>query len=143
MAKWDKESFIEDMRGKCSREIAKIGLTIIEFAEKNADEISWGRGVEHGTLTFRCRSDFGIVPIFHMTSNGTIKVQINFLRHKGVPKQVIRDMVMKMESNFLREYDEVNHPVDTFEPMEELFHTSFQVEKFLNTVEGCCYRLRQ
>jgi len=52
-------------------------------------------------------------------------------------------MVRKLESNFLRDYDAIMYDVDTFEPINELFFTSSQVEKFLNTMEGCCYRLRQ
>ena len=42
--KWDKNTFMADMREKCSREIAKIGNSICEFSEKHAADISWGRG---------------------------------------------------------------------------------------------------
>ncbi|HBN45853.1 MAG TPA: hypothetical protein DD389_05240, partial [Candidatus Marinimicrobia bacterium] len=90
-----------------------------------------------------CNSDFGVLPLFHMTSEGALNIQVNFLRSKGVPKQVLLDVVRKLESNFLRDYDEVMYDVDTFEPINELFFTSSQVDKFLNTMEGCCYRLRQ
>ena len=143
MSKWDKNRFTEHMTENCSREVAKIGNAIIDFSEKYADEISWGRGNDHGTLTFRCNSDFGVLPLFHMTSEGTLNIQVNFLRSKGVPRQVLLDVVRKLESNFLREYDAVMYDVDTFEPISELFFTSSQVDKFLNTMEGCCYRLRQ
>ena len=131
------------MTENCSREVAKIGNAIIDFSEKYADEVSWGRGNDHGTLTFRCNSDFGVLPLFHMTSEGTLNIQVNFLRSKGVPRQILLDVVRKLESNFLREYDAVMYDVDTFEPISELFFTSSQVDKFLNTMEGCCYRLRQ
>jgi len=143
MSKWDKNRFTEHMTENCSREVAKIGNAIIDFSEKYADEVSWGRGNDHGTLTFRCNSDFGVLPLFHMTSEGTLNIQVNFLRSKGVPRQVLLDVVRKLESNFLREYDAVMYDVDTFEPINELFFTSSQVDKFLNTMEGCCYRLRQ
>ena len=131
------------MTENCSREVAKIGNAIIDFSEKYADEVSWGRGNDHGTLTFRCNSDFGVLPLFHMTSEGTLNIQVNFLRSKGVPRQILLDVVRKLESNFLREYDAVMYDVDTFEPISQLFFTSSQVDKFLNTMEGCCYRLRQ
>jgi|TARA_B100001105_G_scaffold251581_1_gene241572 hypothetical protein len=143
MSKWDKNRFTEHMTENCSREVAKIGNAIIDFSEKYADEVSWGRGNDHGTLTFRCNSDFGVLPLFHMTSEGTLNIQVNFLRSKGVPRQILLDVVRKLESNFLREYDAVMYDVDTFEPISELFFTSSQVDKFLNTMEGCCYRLRQ
>ena len=41
MSNWDKDSFIEHMRENCSREIAKIGEAIIQFAEQHASDISW------------------------------------------------------------------------------------------------------
>lgn len=143
MAKWDKESFIQNMRETCSREVAKIGERIISFSEQYADDITWGRGNEHGTLTFRTDSDFGLLPIFHVTSDGKINLQINFLRSKGLPPQVIRDLTVKLEANFLKDYDEEYYPNDVFEEIELLFHTSSQVDKFLKTIEGVVYRLKQ
>ena len=47
MSNWDKEQFINHLREQCSREVAKIGVSIIEFSEKHADDISWGRGHDH------------------------------------------------------------------------------------------------
>ena len=141
--KWDKKTFVADMREKCNREVAKIGNDICEFSENHAADISWGRGNDHGTLTYRCDSDFGLLPLFHMTSEGQLNLQINFLRSKNVTKQVLRDITVKLESIFLVEFDEEMYPTDTFEPMNELFHTSSQLEKFLKAIEGCTYRLKQ
>ncbi len=143
MSNWDKDQFIDHLREQCSREVAKIGVSIIEFSEKYADDISWGRGVDHGTLTYRCDTDVGPIPLFHMTSIGQLNLQINFMRNKEIPSMVIRDMVLKLESNFLRDYDEIEYPSDVFVNIDELFHTENQVEKFLKTMEGCTYRLRQ
>jgi hypothetical protein len=123
--------------------VAKVGVSIIDFTEQHADDISWGRGGDHGTLTFRCNSDEGPLPLFHMTSTGQLNLQINFMRHKEIPPMVIRDMVLKLESNFLRDYNPVEYPSDVFVPIDELFHTENQVEKFLKTMEGCTYRLKQ
>ena len=143
MSNWNKESFIEHLRGNCNREIAKIGVSIIDFSEKYADDVSWGRGADHGTLTYRCETDIGPLPLFHMTSTGQLNLQINFMRSKEIPSMVIRDMILKMESNFLRDYDENEYPSDIFVPMDELFHTQSQVDKFIKTMEGCTYRLKQ
>lgn len=143
MSKWTKEQFVEDMRNKCSREIAKIGEKIIEFSDTHATEVTWGRGDDHGTFTFRSDSDVGILPLFHMTSSGQMNFQINFLREKELPKQVMRDLVVKMEANFLRDYDNESYPIDGYEEMEYLFHTYSQVDKFLSAIEGCVYRLKQ
>ena len=143
MSKWTKERFVEDLRNRCSREIAKIGEKIIEFSDTHASEVTWGRGGDHGTFTFRSDSDVGMLPLFHMTSEGQMNFQINFMREKDLPKQVMRDLIVKMEANFLRDYDAESYPVDVYEEMEYLFHTYSKVDKFLGAIEGCVYRLKQ
>ncbi len=143
MPKWNKDKFIVDLESNCSREVVKTTKEIIKFSENHSDNLSWGRGADHGTMTFRCTSDVGLLPLFHINSEGDINLQINFLRNKDIPKMVLRDMVVKLESNFLIEYDTEMYPVDTFEPIEDLFHTKSQVTKFLKTIEGCVYRLKQ
>ena len=143
MSNWDKEQFIDHLRENCSREVAKIGVSVIEFSEKHGTDVSWGRGGDHGTLTYRCNTDIGPLPLFHMTSKGQLNLQINFMRNKEIPPMVIQDIVLKLESNFLRDYDEYEYPSDVFVPMEELFHTQAQVDKFLKTMEGATYRLKQ
>ena len=47
MSNWDKDLFIDHMREQCNREIAKVGVMIIEFAEKHADGVSWGLSLIH------------------------------------------------------------------------------------------------
>jgi hypothetical protein len=143
MSNWNKDQFIDHLREECSREIAKVGVSIIDFTERHADDISWGRGADHGTLTFRCQSDVGPLPLFHMTSTGQLNLQINFMRNREIPPMVLRDIVLKLESNFLRDYNVNEYPSDVFVPMDELFYTESQVEKFLKTMEGCTYRLKQ
>ncbi len=143
MAIWNKKTFTEDLRKQCSREVAKVGIELIDFAEKYADNITWGRGTDNGTLTFRCESDSGLIPLFHFSSDGKINLLINFLRTKDIPKQVIRDMTLKLEANLMRDYDEEMYPSDIFENIDELFHTKTQLEKFLKTLEGAVYRLKQ
>ncbi|HJM46827.1 MAG TPA: hypothetical protein QGH56_03260 [Candidatus Marinimicrobia bacterium] len=143
MSKWSKQSFISDLEEKGSREVVKTTRKIIDFSEKHSENLSWGRGEDHGTMTFRCMSDMGLLPLFHINSDGNINLQINFLRNKNIPKMVLRDMVVKLESNLLREYDTEMYPIDSFEPVEDLFNTKSQVIKFLKTIEGCVYRLKQ
>ena len=52
-------------------------------------------------------------------------------------------MIIKFESNFLREYDEDSYPSDSYEPIEDLICTHNQLETFMRTIEGCTYRLKQ
>ena len=52
-------------------------------------------------------------------------------------------MIIKLESNFLRDYDEESYPSDSYEPLEELICTNAQLDLFIKTIEGCTYRLKQ
>ena len=120
MTQWSKESFINHINETCENDIVIICLDLIDFSEKTSDELSWGTGDDFGTMTYRCNSDYGILPLFRLSSNGKINLQINFLRSKNIHKQVLQDIIIKLESNFLRDYDEESYPSDSYEPLEEL-----------------------
>ena len=141
--KWNKTKFVAELRKNSSREGAKIGEALCGFAEQDADEVSWGRGDEYGTMTYKSKSDFGLLSVFQITSKGQIKFCLNLFRQKEVPKNILRDYVIKLESNFLRDYDPVNYPIDSLEDMGELFTTGAQLDKLMNCIEGIAYRLRQ
>ena len=141
--KWDKSNFLEDLRTHTNREIAHIGQEICDFSEIQADEVTWGRGSEYGTMSFRSKSDFGLLSLFQITSKAQIKFCVNLLRQKDVPKNILRDYVIKLESNFIRDYDKLNYPADIFEEMNDLFTTHSQVDKLKQCIEGIAYRLRQ
>ena len=80
--KWDKNKFLKELRKNCSREVAKVGETLCNFSEKDSDEVSWGRGDEYGTMTYKSKSDFGLISVFQITSRGQIKFCLNLLRQK-------------------------------------------------------------
>ena len=141
--KWNKEKFIKELQTQASREVVKVSEGLCDFTERDADESAWGRGSEYGTLTYKSKSDFGLISLFQLTTRGQIKFQINNLRQKGVAKAILRDYLIKLESNFLRDYDERNYPSDSFEEISELFTTSAQLNKFITCIEGVSYRLRQ
>ena len=143
MTQWSKESFINHINETCENDIVIICLDLIDFSEKTSDDLSWGTGDDFGTMTYRCNSDHGMLPLFRLSSNGKINLQINFLRSKNLHKQVLQDMIIKLESNFLRDYDEESYPSDSYEPLEELICTKPQLDSFIKTIEGCTYRLKQ
>ena len=111
MAKWSKKTFIEHINQSCENDVAINCLQLIDFSEKNSDEITWGTGDGCGTMTFRCNSDYGVLPLFRLSSNGKINLQLNFLRGKNLHKQILEDMIVKFESNFLRQYDLISEDV--------------------------------
>ncbi len=143
MAKWCKKTFTEHINQTCENDVAINCLQLIDFSEKNSDEITWGTGDDFGTMTFRCNSDYGLLPLFRLSSNGKINLQLNFLRSKNLHKQILEDMIVKLESNFLREYDQESYPSDSYEEIEDLICTQNQLDTFIKTIEGCIYRLKQ
>ena len=140
---WTKEKFIEDLHKNASQEVSKISETLCDFAEEKADEVAWGRGSDYGTVSFRSNSDFGPISLYLLTSRGKIKFHINAMRQKNLPKPVLKDYLIKLESNFLMDFDVVNYPSDILEDIGELFTTSTQLEKFKQCIEGIVYRLKQ
>ena len=88
MVKWNQDLFIKTVKEQCQTRISNIVVELVKFAETDADVISWGRGEGYGTMTFKCKSfDYGILPLFHLTSNGQIKFPLNLLRQKITKKE--------------------------------------------------------
>ena len=91
MSKWNKVTFVSTVKTKCEPRISNIIIDLINFAEDSADMLSWGRGEGYGTMTFKCKSeDYGLIPLFHITTNGQIKFPINLLRTKIRKKEIQR-----------------------------------------------------
>ncbi len=121
MVKWSKKAFVDHINKTCENDVAMICLELIDFSEKTSDELSWGTGDDFGTMTYRCNSDYGLLPLFRLSSNGKINLQLNFLR----------------------DYDQESYPSDSYEPLENLICTNKQLHSFMKTIEGCTYRLKQ
>ena len=144
MSKWNKDTFIEKAKNSCYPHISNILIDLVNFADGNADNLSWGKGKDHGTMVFKCKSDdFGMVPLFHLTTSGQIKFQLNYMRTNVNKKEIVRDFQLKLESNFLMDLDENEYPSDLFHDVDELFNIKHEVEKFENTIQGISARLKQ
>ena len=144
MAKWNKETFISFTKENCEPHVQTTIMDLVKFAERDADQVSWGRGEDYGTMTFKCKSDdYGIVPLFHITTNGQIKFQLNYLRQKIRKKEILRDYQLKLESNFMMDFGEAYYPSDIYHKMGDIFTIRTEVEKFVQTIQGIAHRLRQ
>ncbi len=144
MAKWNKETFIESLKKECQPHAVNVVMDFIQFAEDYADIITWGRGEGYGSMAFKCKSeDWGIVPIFQVTSDGKIKFLLNHMRNKVRKREILRDYTLKLESNFMMDFDEDVYTADTFFNVEDLFVTKTEVDKFMHTVKGITARLHQ
>ena len=129
MSKWNKDIFISTVKKNCLSNISNVIVDLVNFSELNADTVSWGRGEGYGTMTYKCKSeDYGIIPLFHVTTNGQIKFPINLLRNKIRKKEIINDYQLKLESNFMMYFDEDKHPSDVFFYIDDLFLMKTEVD---------------
>ncbi len=143
MAKWNPETFNQFAKAQCPAHVVSVLEDLVNFTTQNADLIGWGRGDETGMVTFKARSDNGVLPLFSLTTDGQIKLFTNCLRDKQVGREILRDYQLKMESTFLLDLDPEIYPHDVYHPVDDLFHTQNQVEKFKNAILGVTARLHQ
>ena len=144
MAKWNKEIFLKTVKSNCEIRIANTITELVKFTELNADSISWGRGEGYGTMTYKWKSiDYGVLPLFHLTSNGQIKFPLNYLKSKIQKKEIHRDFQLKLESNFMMYFDEDVYPSDIFFTIDELFVMKVELDRFVSAILGVSARLHQ
>ena len=144
MSKWNKDTFVQTTKSKCEPRISNIVLALVNFTDDEADQVTWGRGEGYGTMTYKCKSvDFGLIPLFHLTTNGQIKFPLNLLRQRILKKEIISDFQLKLESNFMMYFDEDEQPSDVFFNIDELFLMKTEVDKFIFTIQGITARLHQ
>ena len=144
MSKWNKDTFIPVVKDNCNPTISNIIVDLVNFSIADADVVNWGRGEGYGTMTYKCKSeDYGLIPLFHLTTNGQIKIPINFLRSKVRKKEIINDLQLKLESNFMMYFDEETCSTDVFYKIEDLFIIKSEVDKFIFTIQGIAARLHQ
>lgn len=144
MTKWDKGLFLKKIKNECDPRVQTIIDDIVKFSETEADLISWGRGEGYGTMTFKCKSDdYGVISLFHVTTGGQIKFLLNNMRHKIRKKEILRDFQLKLESNFMMDFNEDDYDADIFYDVDSLFNTKSDVEKFISTINGISARLKQ
>ena len=144
MAKWTKNTFIKKTKNNCISHVSMIMLDLIKFSEDNADQIVWGSGDHYGTMTYKCKSiDHGFIPLFYITTQGRIKISINLLRSKLSQPEIIKDFQLKLESNFLMDFDSFDYPNDVYHSLEEMFTMRSEVGKFITTIKSLSARLHQ
>ena len=144
MAKWTKNTFIKTTKNNCLSHVSMIMLDLIKFSEDNADQIVWGSGDHYGTMTYKCKSiDHGFIPLFYITTQGRIKISINLLRSKVSQPEIIKDFQLKLESNFLMDFDSEDYPSDIYHSLEDLFTMRSEVNRFTTTIQSISARLHQ
>ena len=144
MSKWDKNTFIKAAKESCEPHISNTILELVKCAEMTADIVQWGRGTGYGTMRFKCKTDdYGVIALFEVTTKGQINFLLNAMRSKVRKKEIIRDYQLKLESNFMIDFDEEGYTSDIYYDIYEVFTIKQEVDKFINTIQGITDRLHQ
>ena len=144
MSKWDKNTFIKATKDSCEPHISNTVLELVKCAEISADIVQWGRGTGHGTMRCKCKTDdYGVLALFEITTKGQINFLLNALRSKVRKKEILRDYQLKLESNFMIDFDEEEYTSDIYHNIDEVFTIKQEVDKFVNTIQGITDRLHQ
>ncbi|MBJ48734.1 MAG: hypothetical protein CMG59_06170 [Candidatus Marinimicrobia bacterium] len=144
MVKWNKENFIKTVKTNCFGHTTNVIVDLVNFSEDTADNLQWGKGENCGTMTYKCKSeDYGLVPLFNITTNGKIKFHINHMRDRVEAKEIIKDYQIKLEANFLMDFDSELYPSDLSHKIEDLFNIKTEVDHFQDTIAGISARLKQ
>ena len=142
--KWNKENFIKTVKTNCFGHTSNVIVDLVNFSESTADNLSWGKGENCGTMTYKCKSeDYGLIPLFNLTTNGKIKFHINYLRDKVESKEIVKDYQLKLESNFMMDFDSLEYPSDLSHKIEDLFNLKTEVDRFQADISGISARLKQ
>ena len=129
MVKWNQDLFIKTIKEQCQTRISNIVVDLVKFAELEADIITWGRGEGHGTMTFKCKSiDYGVIPLFHLTSNGQIKFPLNLLKQKITRKEIVKELDLK---GYLSKSEQYLHKVGVSERTKEVIEPRLSDQWFL------------
>ena len=78
-----------------------------------------------------------------ITTNGKIKFHINYLREKVEANEITKDYQLKLESNFMMDFDSNLYPTDLSHKIEDLFNLKVEVNRFQDAISGISARLRQ
>ena len=144
MVKWDKDTFIKKAKIECEAHISHYILDLVKFAEEHADIVQWGKGDGQGTMRFKCKTDdFGILPLFEVTTNGQINFLINSLRSKVKKREILRAYQLKLESNFMIDFSPEFYPSDIYHQVDDVFTIKHDLDKFVDTIQTISDRLHQ
>ena len=65
--KWNKENFIKTVKTNCFGHTSNVIVDLVNFSESTADNLSWGKGENCGTMTYKCKcEDYGLIPLFNL-----------------------------------------------------------------------------
>ena len=136
--------FIKKAKSECAAHISNVILDLVKFTEEHADITQFGKGDGQGTMRFKCKTDdFGILPLFEITTNGQINFLINSLRSKVKKREILRAYQLKLESNFMIDFSTEFYPSDIYEQIDNVFTIKHDVDKFLETIQAISDRLHQ
>ena len=95
-------------------------------------------------MRFKCKTDdFGVLPLFEVTTNGQINFLINSLRSKVRKREILRAYQLKLESNFMIDFSPEFYPSDVYHEVDDVFTIKHDVDKFVDTFQTISDRFHQ
>ena len=95
--KWTSERFFTEIQKLGKPEIIKQINNLFEFSRKYSDDLSWGRGTQTGSFTFRKKVLGAMISIFSVETNGHIYIRLDYIKQK-VTSEVFRALISEINS---------------------------------------------
>jgi hypothetical protein len=82
--KWDRESFMAELRAKKGKDVADIAEKILDWAQTDRRYVSWGAGTRLGSFYARTNTHSGPYDSFSVWTNGRIYIEFQRLMRCAV-----------------------------------------------------------
>ena len=105
---WTREQFVEDAQQKNDGTTFTLVKELLEFSEKNCDEIGYGTSARNGSVTAKVRGKTALYSLYTLFSNGKLSLNFGYLLAKGLPDDVIVGYMEDMEVVFGASFDKGN-----------------------------------
>lgn len=93
---WDRRTFLAKAGQSNEPAVLTIMEELLRFAEVEADKVSWGRGQQYGSFTFKIRAREALVSVYTVWTGGSVSFRLNDIRKK-LSKEILRDFVGRLK----------------------------------------------
>ncbi len=92
---WNADSYMQQASAKLPADQLALLKDLYEWASKEADDVSFGTGIETGSFTFRYHHDGNKVSVFTMYADGRFEISYDYIA-KHVDAERIRAFVTEL-----------------------------------------------
>lgn len=114
---WTKEEFLRDVKEKNGEKNFEIINDLLEFSQKNADKVRYGKGKD-GVFLYKIKTSQGDRTVFSVYSNGETWLIPKLRLKKGVDNNLVDELIeqlKKIKNIKVSTYVEVGEKYDDFD----------------------------